>query len=137
MQALQAAALARGRAVYATDRVYEPSGVSTKPATPYLVVSVDAGRDETQMLNPQAASDAHRLVAMAVAKNMIELGFAIDKARAAYLGHRLVVAGYDTTPCEAETSGPVIRDTDASGSLTGFLTSTLTFTLNAYETEES
>lgn len=137
MQALQAAALERGRAVYATDRVYEPSGVSTKPATPYLVVSVDAGRDETQMLNPEAASDAHRLVAMAVGKNMTELGFAVDKARDAYVGHRLAVAGYDTTPCEAETSGPVIHDTDASGSLTGFLTLTLTFTFNTYQIEES
>lgn len=132
MKALQAAAVARAEAVYTASRVHEPGAVPTTPPTPYLIVSVDGGRDETQMLNPEAASDAHRLVAQGIGASMDELTFAIDKARAAFSGYRLAVAGYDTTPCEAETSGPVIRDTDASGNLTGFLSMTLTFTLNAF-----
>jgi len=89
------------------------------------------------MLNADSASDAHRLVAMAVGKNMTELGFAVDKIRAAYKGHRLSVSGFDCTPIEAEVSGPVLRDIDGSGNLTGLLSLTLTFTFNAYEDEDS
>lgn len=127
MEALQAAAVARAEAVWVASSVHEPNAVGTLPPTPYLVVSVDAGREEGRMLCGDASSDAHRLVAMAVGKDMTELTFAVDKAKAAFRGHRFTVTGYDVTPNVGESSGPVTRDPDAGGQLS----LTLVYTFNA------
>lgn len=131
METLQQAALAHARSVWTDSGVWEPNDVPPSPTTPYLLVSVDGGRDEVFRSSGDAGSDGHRLVVMAVGRVMDELGFAVDKARAAFRGYSLEVAGLDCTPCVTESSGSVVDDPDAGG----LLSLTLIYTFNAYPTE--
>lgn len=126
MKAIHAAALARAEAVWNATQVHEIGGVPASPVTPYLALSVTGpgpgGSARSGGSNGGAA--VHRTVVQAVGRTAGEVAFAVEKATAAFVGHRLVVAGKRTTaPRDAEVASPVIRDPDAGG----LLTCTLTF----------
>ena len=131
MRALNAAAVARAEAVWIAERVHEIGEVPDSPATPYVAISASAGSTENHRNDGTHGSRGHRIVAQAVGRTVGEVGFAVEKAEAAFLDHRLAVPGFDTTPATVEVASPIIRDPDAGA----YLLCTLTFTFQAYPKE--
>lgn len=126
MKALQVAAVARAEAVWNAAQVHEIGGVPDSPTTPYLAVSVTGPGPggSARSGGSNGGSAMHRTVVQAVGRTAGEVAFAVEKATAAFVGHRLTVAGSRcTAPRDPEVASPVIRDPDAGG----LLTCTLTF----------
>lgn len=129
MRAFAAAALAAYEAAWAPERVHRAGEVPTPPPPgAYGVVSVSSGSAENYRSGATSAgSRSQRVVVQCVGKSVDEVGFAVEKADAAYRDKKLAVAGYRCTPCHPEVSSPVIRDPDGGA----FLTCTLTYTFAA------
>jgi hypothetical protein len=128
VRALQAAAVARLEAVWLADRVHDVGDVPGSPATPYVVVSASAGMAENHLNCGTHGSKAHRVIVQCVGATAAEVGFALEKADAAFQDHALVITGYDTTPATAELEANVIRDPDGGA----LLVVTQTYTFAAY-----
>lgn len=132
MRAFAAAALAAYEAAWTPERVHRAGEVPTPPPPgAYGVLSVSSGSAENYRACGAHGSRSYRIVVQAVGKDVDEVGFAVDKADAAFLDKRLTVAGYDTTPARPEVSSPIIRDPDGGV----LLSATLTYTFTAYPTE--
>lgn len=116
MRAATVAAAARAEAVWNAAQVHEVGGVPATPATPYLVVSATGGADENYQVDGKGGSTSHGVVVQCFGKSASEVGFALDKADAAFKGHRLTIAGFDTTAATAQLEANIYRDPDA-GSL--------------------
>lgn len=127
MKAFQDAAVARYESTWLADRVHEVGAVPASPPTPYGVVSVTSGAGTHYRVGAHGGSTSRRAVVQCVGKTAGEVAFAVEKAEAAYLGHRLAVAGHACTPMRSEVSSPVIRDPDGGA----LLTCTLTFTFSS------
>lgn len=128
MKAENDAALAAFEAAWKPAQVHLIGAVPTSPVTPYAAISVSSGSAENYRLHGEHGSRSYRIVVQAVGKSVSEIGFPVDGADAAFLDKRLTIAGYDTTPAQAEVSSPIIRDPDAGG----LLSCTLTYTFTAY-----
>ena len=118
MKELHAAALPAGRAAWNAQQVHEVGKVPGSPTTPYNVLSVTAPGDTNPRRGGRSGSQSAWVVVQAVGKTAGEVGFAVDKADAAFLGKRLTVAGRDTRPSIRNEPSTVIRDPDAGGLLT-------------------
>lgn len=124
MRHLQAAALTRGRAAWNSNQVHQVGAVPASPSTPYYVVSVGSGGGDTYTLDEtEPGTRPYRVAVVAVGKTAAEVGFAVEKADAAFVGHRLTP---ECTPARAEVSTPVIRDPDGGALLVCTLTYTTT-----------
>lgn len=131
MRAFQAAAVARARDFSGAVLVYDLGAVSKKPATPYLEVGVSSGSGQNTLLHGVHGGNEYRVTVRAVGDSYNEAAFAVEKAEAAFKSQRLVVGGFDTTPCQGQVASPVIRDPDG-GVLFSCL---LTYVFNAYPLE--
>lgn len=130
MKSLQTAAMAQAEAAWLADRVHAIGAVPTTPAKPYLTVGVASGSAQSYSLNEAHGTRTHRLVVMAVGTTATEVGFAVEKADAAFLDRSLTVTGIDCGPISVESSSPIIRDPDDNGLLV--CTVVYTFTTGAH-----
>lgn len=128
MRAFTTAAVARAEAVWNAAQVHEVGGVPDVPTTPYVVISVSGGAAANHRLSGEHGSKARRIIVMCVGKSASEVGFALEKADAAFQDHRLVVTGYDTTLATAELEANIARDPDGGA----LLTVTQTYQFHAY-----
>ena len=113
------AAIAAALAAWPTGHTYKTGEVPETPATPYNVVSIDAGTPANYRHASRSTSRTWRIVVQSVGATFNEAAFAVEKADAAFLDKR--VAG--GTPARREITGTVQRDPDGGG---------LMYALNTY-----
>ena len=122
------AAKARLGSVWNANQSYLPGEVGDSPATPYGIVSVSTGMGTAYRLTADHGALSMRIVVQSIGRDAEEVGFAVEKADAAFLDQRLSVSGYDCTPALAEASSQIIRDPDGGV----LLSVTQTYTFTAY-----
>lgn len=83
-----------------------------------MVVSATGGADENYQGDGEGGSTSHSVVVQCFGKTASEVGFALDKANAAFKGHRLAVAGFDATQASPQLEANVYRDPDGGTLLT-------------------
>jgi len=103
------AALAAATAAWSTGHTYRTGEVPTNPATPYNIVSVDAGLPSNYRHGSRSTSRAWRIVVQSVGDTFNEAAFAVEKADAAFLDQRISAGA---TPARREIAGSIQRDPD-------------------------
>lgn len=124
------AALEMLRAAYKPAQVHEQGRVPPRPVTPYAIPSVSSG-PTANYRGGEHGSRGYRLAVQCFGESKGELGRIVDAVESTFLDRQVPIPGFDTTPCQAEVSTPVIRDPDGGG----LLYSLLTFTFHAFPEE--
>ena len=126
MKAQNDAAIAAAIAAWPGGQTYRVGEVPKLPATPYNVVSVDAGSPSNYRHGSRSTSRTWRIVVQSVGDTFNEAAFAVEKAEAAFLDQR-ISAG--TTPARREIAGSIQRDPD--GGVLMYALNTYTYTTPA------
>lgn len=125
------AALEMLRAAYKPAQIHEQGKVPLSPVTPYAIPSVSSGAESNRRGDAKAGSRGYRVSVQCVGESISEISKVVDASDAAFLGNRIPVAGFDTTPCVTEVATPITRDPDGGG----LLYCLLTFTFVAFPKE--
>lgn len=107
-------------------RLYPLGGVPASPSYPYGVYSASLGRGDVTGLDGLEGIRWGQVVLQTfgrTADSALSLG---EQVRSHLVGKRLVITGYETTPCEQGLDPSVIRDPDDAGVID--VTQTFTFT---------
>lgn len=126
MKAHQDAAVAALLAAWPSGRVYAVGAVPASPVTPYIVLGVDGGLPGNYSLASEHGSKSYRVAVQLVGKTYGEVAAVAEKADVALLDQRLIVTGFDTTPCRVEIAPKIQRDPDGGAFLYALATYTYT-----------
>lgn len=106
-------------------RLYALNDVPDGPTKPYGSYTATLGRGDAYTLSAEGIRWG-RVVVQTFGNTATSALSKAEAVRAALVGTRLAITGYETTPCRAELDPVVTRDPDDSG-LVG-VTATYTFT---------
>jgi len=125
MKAQNDAAIAAAIAAWPGGQTYRVGEVPKLPATPYNVVSVDAGSPSNYRHGSRSTSRLRRIVVQSVGDTFNEAAFAAEKGEAAFLDKRIG----NGTPCRRDLAGSVQRD--PNGGVLFYCLNTYTYTTPA------
>lgn len=107
-------------------RLYNQNAVPASPAYPYQTIAVTPDRTDVYTLEATHSIRTYRIVLQSASRTIAGALDVDEIATLALLDKRLVVDGYDCTPCRIELGSAMNRDPDDNGVLV--VTTTLTFT---------
>lgn len=116
-------------------RLYPLGGVPKLPDYPYGVYSASLGRGDSYTLDSREGLRWGRVVVQTFGKTAASALSLSEDIRAALVGVRLDITGYETTPCRVELDPQMLRDPDDNVVIG--VPATYTFTATPTDDEES
>lgn len=108
------------------SRLYALNSVPAKPTYPYGSFSATLGRGDAYTLDSSEGIRHGRIVHQAFGKTATSALETAEQFRAAVVGARLAIYGWQATPVRSELDPAVVRDPDDKGVVA--VTTTYTFT---------
>lgn len=112
-------------ATASVPRLYALNSVPSSPSYPYGVYSATLGRGDSYTLDGREGLRHGRVVVQTFARTGGAAVALAENVRAALVGSRLAITGYECTPLRAELDPTVVRDPDDNGIVA--MTATYTF----------
>lgn len=102
-------------ATASVSRLYALNAVPSSPSYPYGVYSATLGRGDSYTLDGREGLRHGRVVVQTFARAGGAAVALAENVRAALVGARLSVTGYECTPIRAELDPQMVRDPDDQG----------------------